>query len=95
MADYYDDPLTFKPERFATDEGKNLYTFLPFLIGNRMCLGYKFALVEMKAVLATLLRKFQFDVIPNMTFKRKQLITMRPEPILKLRVSLINKTDES
>lgn len=93
LPEYWEDPLTFKPERFLTDEGKNMYTFLPFLIGNRMCLGYKFALMEMRAVLSSLLLKFHFDVIPNAVYKRKQLITMRPEPSLRLRVSLIKKPE--
>ena len=42
-----------------------MYQFLPFLVGPRMCLGYKFALLEMKAILACLLRELTFDRVPG------------------------------
>jgi len=51
----YEEPLAFRPERF--EHGKpNPYAWLPFGGGIRRCLGQAFALIEMKVVLATLLR---------------------------------------
>jgi len=49
------------------------------------------AIVEMRAVLATLLRRFQFDLDPaGPAFYRRLLrFTMRIDPPLKLRVSLV------
>jgi len=51
----YEDPLAFRPERFV-DEKPNPYAWLPFGGGIRRCLGQAFALIEMKVVLATMLR---------------------------------------
>ncbi|MBT8491845.1 MAG: cytochrome P450, partial [Deltaproteobacteria bacterium] len=54
----YPEPHRFRPERF---EGKriNPYAWLPFGGGIRRCLGQAFALVEMKVVMATLLRHLE------------------------------------
>ena len=66
-----------------------MYTWMPFLLGSRMCLGYKFALQEMKVILTSLLRKFEFSQIPGTEYKRNLRITMRPVPEMHLRVSLL------
>ena len=92
----FHDADSFKPERFLHPEtdGKDsdVYHFIPFLCGPRQCLGYRFADVEMRALLAVLLRNFQFDLDPNgpAVYKRRLALTMRPEPALQLKVSLVN-----
>jgi len=93
----YSDADCFKPERFLHAEFKtvkesNTYSFVPFLYGPRQCLGYRFALVEMRAVLAVLLRQFEFTLDPSgpAVYRRRLTVTMRPDPPLTLRVSLIN-----
>ena len=54
----YDDPDEFKPERFL-DTKPGTYTWLPFGGGTRRCVGAAFALMEMKAVLRTVLTNVQ------------------------------------
>ncbi len=83
----FSDPNTFNPDRFNSGEGQDLYAFLPFLVGSRMCLGYKFALQEMQVIITSLLRRFEFKQIPGTEYKRKQRITMRPDPSLHLLVT--------
>lgn len=69
------DAEDFKPERYFTEaagkEGKlnqvpgvwgNLLTFLG---GQRNCIGYRFALAEIRAILFVLIRSFQFDELPS------------------------------
>lgn len=90
-ADLYEDPDSFQPERFENKESEAAFhNFLPFLIGPRMCLGYKFALVELRVMLVTFLRHFRFDVIPGSSYKRKMTITMKPNPPLRLLVSSVH-----
>ncbi|XP_058064822.1 probable cytochrome P450 9f2 [Anopheles bellator] len=61
---YYTDPERFDPERFSEENRKNIQpgTYIPFGVGPRNCIGSRFALMEVKAVLYYLLK--QFRVVP-------------------------------
>lgn len=56
---YFPDPWTFKPERFLGNNKEivNSAYYLPFGIGPRMCIGNRFALLEIKVVLFYLLAR--------------------------------------
>ncbi|XP_066991533.2 cytochrome P450 9e2 [Anabrus simplex] len=63
--EYYPDPEKFDPERFS-DENKNSiqpYTYLPFGIGPRLCIGQRFALLEAKVALIHILSRFNLTVV--------------------------------
>jgi len=48
------DPLSFRPERFLQG-APDSYTWIPFGGGVRRCIGASFALLEMRAVISTIL----------------------------------------
>ncbi|HEY9672880.1 MAG TPA: cytochrome P450 [Waterburya sp.] len=52
--DLYPEPSQFKPERFI-ERQFSPYEYLPFGGGNRRCIGFALAQLEMKLVLATIL----------------------------------------
>nr|AHZ12896.1 cytochrome P450 monooxygenase [Panonychus citri] len=56
--DNYNDPEEYKPERFIYQSPKP-FTFLPFGAGPRICIGMRFALMNAKLVLATLVRNYK------------------------------------
>lgn len=66
-----DDAEEFKPERFGPLDGpvpneqNTDYKYIPFSGGPRKCVGDQFALMEGVAVLAVLLKKFDFDLVPG------------------------------
>lgn len=66
MEEYYPDPETFKPERFLPEnkDSINSYAFLSFVIGPRNCIGMRFALMEAKLALATIISDFKFVTSP-------------------------------
>lgn len=62
---YFPNPEKFDPERFSEENKHNIvpYTYMPFGVGPRMCIGNRFALVEIKALLFNLL--LNFEVVPT------------------------------
>lgn len=55
--DLYPEPKQFRPERFL-ERQFSAWEFIPFGGGNRRCLGYALAMLEIKLVLATILTQF-------------------------------------
>lgn len=82
--DIYPESKRFKPERFL-ERQFSPYEYFPFGGGNRRCIGYAFALFEMKLVLATVLSRFQFSLVDNRPIKPvRRGITMTPEGGVKM-----------
>lgn len=87
--DIYSEPQKFKPERFIEQEFPP-YEYLPFGGGNRRCLGYAFALFEMKLVLATILSRVELELLDNRPLKSaRRGFTFTPEGGVKMKVKAI------
>ena len=79
-ARFFDDSMTFRPERWENDFAKTLprFAYLPFGGGPRVCIGNNFALMETSIVLAELLRRYQVsspgpvDPLASITLRPKQ-----------------------
>jgi cytochrome P450 len=59
----YEDPDSFDPNRLSPEQmelHKHNYDFMPFGLGPRNCIGMRFALLEIKLLLATVLRTMKF-----------------------------------
>lgn len=63
----YPNPEKFDPERFspAAKQSRNPYTYMPFGHGPHNCIGMRFAQMEMKLVLARILKKYRLEVAPD------------------------------
>ncbi|KAL6064674.1 Cytochrome [Balamuthia mandrillaris] len=59
--DAFEDPHEFRPERFRNKPLPG--AFLPFNIGVHNCIGQRFAMIEMRMVLSSLLRNFVFEPV--------------------------------
>ncbi|KRF99612.1 uncharacterized protein Dwil_GK25786, isoform C [Drosophila willistoni] len=91
--DLFVEPNSFKPERFdvvTTAEKLNPYAYIPFSAGPRNCIGQKFAMLEIKAIVANTLRHFEIDFVGD-TSEPPVLIA---ELILRTRDPLMFKLKE-
>lgn len=84
----WDEPLAFRPERFAPEARDAIpaHAYKPFGHGARACIGRAFALQEAVIVLAKLLQKV--DVVladPDYVFAVKETLTLKPDQ-LRVRV---------
>ena len=86
--DFWDEPDTFNPDRFAVDEVKkrHKFAFIPFSAGPRRCIGDYFSIVEMQIHLGTMAQKFKLEYIasekgveldPQVNLRSKNSIMMK------------------
>ncbi|XP_053332468.1 cytochrome P450 3A30-like isoform X2 [Clarias gariepinus] len=61
---YWPDPDTFKPERFTKRNKESIepYTYMPFGLGPRNCIGMRFAHVIIKLVVVEILQRFDVSL---------------------------------
>ncbi|KAM8807968.1 cholesterol 24-hydroxylase [Eudromia elegans] len=78
MEQFFKDPFTFDPQRFSKDAPKPYYSYFPFSLGPRSCIGQVFAQMEAKVVMAKLLQRFEFQLVPGQSFKLLDTGSLRP-----------------
>jgi cytochrome P450 len=59
----WDNPNSFNPDRWDTEQVKNRHksAYIPFATGQRMCIGFNFALMEAKIFLSKLVYRYKFS----------------------------------
>ncbi|MEQ1953625.1 cytochrome P450 [Mesorhizobium sp. CN2-181] len=91
----FDDPETFRPERWMDGLARRLprFAYMPFGGGPRICIGQRFAMIEAVLILATIFRHFSVE------WQRERPITLFPSITLRPRegvwVRLLPKTSAS
>lgn len=68
MPEIFDDPERFDPARYSPEreEDKRDFAWIPFGGGRHKCMGNAFAILQIKAILAILLRRYEFELVePN------------------------------
>jgi cytochrome P450 len=85
---WYDDPMTFDPDRWTDGLEEELpdYAYFPFGGGPRHCIGMRFAMLELKTVLPTLLQRVEFDLRSDPDPELDMAVTMRPAEDVRMRV---------
>ncbi|XP_005176349.1 cytochrome P450 4g1 [Musca domestica] len=60
-ADIYPDPEKFNPDNFLPERTANrhYYAYIPFSAGPRSCVGRKFAMLQLKVLLSTIIRNYR------------------------------------
>lgn len=86
---HWKDALTFNPDRFFESSARDPFSYIPFSAGARNCIGQKYASLEQKALLSSILRHFtvtslqsteSIGIEPAVTMKPKQKLSMKFTP---------------
>ncbi len=77
---YFEDPLTFKPERWEPERARLIpkYAYFPFGGGPRICIGNHFAMMEAVLLLATIGQQYRFQLLPDPPVILWPLVTLVP-----------------
>jgi len=72
---------TFDPNRFlgGARETIDRFSYLPFGVGPRICIGAAFAIQEASIVISTIMRNLRLDTVPGCTPWPVQKVTLRPK----------------
>jgi cytochrome P450 len=83
---WFEEPETFRPERWANDLARRLprFAYFPFGGGPRQCSGTGFAMMEAILLLATITQRFRLTMVPGQRVIPTPYVTLRPEPGIRM-----------
>lgn len=76
---YYEEPGSFRPDRWREDGSIPEFAYFPFGGGKRQCIGRRFALLELKLAIAEFLRAVRLEPMPETELSPAPALTARPE----------------
>jgi len=92
MAEWWSDPLRFDPDRFApgrAEHERHPYQFVPFGGGAHMCIGYRFAELQIKAILYQLVRRYRWSLPSGYVMPERQAPIAKPRDGLPVRLERV------
>ena len=87
---FFIEPDAFRPERWLDGLEKLLPrgAFIPFGMGSRKCVGASFAIMEATLLLATIARRWRFELTPTQIGTHPS-ITLRPAAAMPARMQAV------
>jgi cytochrome P450 len=86
---YWENPEDFDPERFSPERsaGRPPFAYFPFGGGPHQCIGKGFALMEAQLIMATVMQRYQLELVPGHPVKELAQVTLRPKNGVKMILS--------
>ncbi|MEZ4441392.1 MAG: cytochrome P450 [Polyangiaceae bacterium] len=78
---FFPNPEGFEPERFLGEAEKAIpkHAYIPFITGPRQCIGNNFAIMEAQLILATVLPRFDLELVTGTSVIAEPTVTLRPK----------------
>jgi cytochrome P450 len=86
--DVFEDPDSFKPERWLDNKELSKGEYYPFLFGKRQCIGKEFALMEIRVVLTKIIKMYKIELIDGSDLYTAALVYKPKEETI---ISVTNK----
>ena len=88
MASLFENPDAFDPDRYSKEraEDRRLMAYQPFGGGKHKCSGNAFAMFQIKAIFAILLRRYEFELVDDAASYRDNYKDMIVQPVSPCRV---------
>lgn len=93
MPEWWTDPFRFDPDRFSPDREehkRHSHNFIAFGGGNHMCLGLRFAEMQIKAVLFQLLQRYRLSIPEGYKMPVQQAPISKPTDGLPLKLEALH-----
>ncbi|HYD10863.1 MAG TPA: cytochrome P450, partial [Acidimicrobiales bacterium] len=87
MPEVWDDPLSFRPERWLGGFEPVPYSFVAFGGGYRRCIGFAMATMEIKAAVRAVVARDDVALVPAQRIVPKGIGAMYPSPGVRVRVA--------
>jgi len=81
MPEWWDEPERFDPDRFAAgraEDQRHSHSWIPFSAGPHVCIGMRFAEMQIRAILHRLVRTYRWSVAPGYRMPVRQSPISRP-----------------
>ncbi|ELZ89728.1 cytochrome P450 [Haloferax sulfurifontis] len=85
---WWDDPLSFDPDRWAPERtgDRPRFAYFPFGGGPRHCIGKHLSLLEGRLILGTVAQRYELDYVRDEPFSLRGSLTMHPEEPMGMRL---------
>jgi len=86
----WNQPHIIKPRRFLKKENLKINQFIPFSAGGRKCIGYKYALVQIRTVLTRIIEDYRIYTDMDHETELTRIMTLNPSNGVKIRIEKRN-----
>ncbi|HKE13197.1 MAG TPA: cytochrome P450, partial [Myxococcota bacterium] len=92
MPEWWTSPFAFDPDRFSegrAEHRRHSHSFVPFGGGAHMCIGFRFAELQIQAILHQIVRRFRWSVPQGYTMPVQQSPISKPKDGLPVRLEAL------
>lgn len=88
----WDRPEEFDPERFSAEQiaQRPRGAYFPFLGGAHQCIGQEFAMLEMRLLIAQIVRRFELQLESGAVIRPRAALAIRPSGPVRVRLRSVN-----
>jgi len=93
MREWWSDPFHFDPERFAphrVEDERHTHSWVPFGGGVHLCIGMRFAEMQIKAVMHQLVQRYRWSVPPGYVMPVQQAPISKPQDGLPVTLTVLS-----